>query len=133
MDIGIRTNDMPMNINVLAGSLMTFGLLASQVCAYAQTSNSEESSYLIFHDTQQLTDNRPVDSTSVLDRHKNGSPGFNAKQLILPGALVAVGTFGVYNGAFRKLDQNIKNRMDDLRGNHFFRADDYIQIGRAHV
>ena len=127
MDIGIRTNDMPMNINVLAGSLMTFGLLASQVCAYSQTSNSEESSYLIFHDTQQLTDNRPVDSTSVLDRHKNGSPGFNAKQLILPGALVAVGTFGVYNGTFRKLDQNIKNRMDDLRGNHFFRADDYIQ------
>ncbi|MDE6415518.1 MAG: phosphatase PAP2 family protein [Duncaniella sp.] len=52
---------------------------------------------------------------------------FRPKQLILPCALFAVGTFGVYNGAFRKLDNKIKDGMDNLRGNCYFRIDDWVQ------
>ena len=52
---------------------------------------------------------------------------FRPKQLILPVSLVAVGTIGVYWSTFRKLDNSVKDGMDNLRGDHFFRADDYIQ------
>lgn len=52
---------------------------------------------------------------------------FDAGQLILPGTLIVAGTVGVCNGAFRRLDTGVKNGMDRLRGDHFFRADDYIQ------
>jgi len=41
--------------------------------------------------------------------------------------MIAVGAFGVKNGAFRKLDNSIKDGMSSLRGNHYFRVDDYIQ------
>ncbi len=52
---------------------------------------------------------------------------FKPKQLILPASLIAVGTFGVYNGCFRKLNNSVRKGMDDLRGNHYFRVDNYIQ------
>ncbi len=52
---------------------------------------------------------------------------FRPQQLILPASLIAVGTFGVYNGWFRNLDNSVKNGMTNLRGNHYFRADDYLQ------
>lgn len=52
---------------------------------------------------------------------------FKAKQLILPGALIAVGIVGVYSHDFRKLSNSIKGGMDDLRGEHYFHADDYLQ------
>ena len=119
MSIGIRTNDMPMNKNGLVGALITLGLLTSQVCGYAQTANFEESSDMIFQDTQRPVNTLPIDSTLVSNQYKTECSNFNAKQLILPGVLVAVGTFGVYNGAFKKLDTSIKNGMDNLRGNHF--------------
>ena len=106
---------------------MIFGLLTSQVCGYAQTPNYEESTDMILQGMQQPVYVLSIDSTLVSNQCKTESSKFNAKQLILPGVLVAAGTFGVYNGAFRKLDTNIKNEMDNLRGNHFFRADDYIQ------
>ncbi len=127
MSIGIRTNDMPMTINRLVRGLITFGFLTSQVCGYARTSHFEESPYVIFQDSTQSIDTLSIDSVSVSNRLQAECSNFNAKQLILPGALIAVGTFGVYNGAFRKLDTDIKNGMDDLRGDHFFHADDYIQ------
>jgi len=52
---------------------------------------------------------------------------FDFKQLILPGALIAVGSFGVCNGAFHELNNSVRDGMADLRGDHYFRADDYIQ------
>ena len=106
---------------------MIFGLLTSQVCGSAQIPNYEESTDMILQGMQQPVHVLSIDSTLVSNQCKTESSKFNAKQLILPGVLVAAGTFGVYNGAFRKLDTNIKNEMDNLRGNHFFRADDYIQ------
>ena len=111
-----------MNINGLVGSLMTFGLLTSQVSGYAQVYNFEE-----FQATQQPVNTLPIDSILASNQCKPGCSNFNAKQLILPGALIVAGTFGVYNRTFKKLDMNIKNRMDHLRGNHFIHVDDYIQ------
>ena len=52
---------------------------------------------------------------------------FKPKQLILPASLIAVGTLGVNNGCFRKLNNSVRKGMDDLRGNHYFRVDNYIQ------
>lgn len=117
---------MPMAITGLKGGLITLGLLITHVCGYAQTNNFKESS-CIFQDTLQLADSLPTDKPTVPDLHKTEHSRFNAKQLILPGSLVAIGVFGVYNGAFKKLDTKIKNGMDNLRGNHFFHADDYVQ------
>lgn len=126
MGIGIRKNDMPMKINGLAGGLLIFGLLASSICGYARTPGLGEPSSPAFQDTAQTDTVLSLDSAALPVQRKERSE-FNAKQLILPGALIAVGTFGVYNGAFGKLNTKIRNGMNDLRGNHFFRADDYIQ------
>lgn len=82
---------------------------------------------MIFQDTEQPVKTLLIDSTSMSNQSKTECPKFNAKQLIFPGTLIAAGTLGVCNGAFKKLDTNIKNRMDNLRGNHYFRVDDYIQ------
>lgn len=101
---------------------MTFGLLTSQVSGYAQVSNFEE-----FQATQQPVNTLPIDSILASNQCKPGCSNFNAKQLILPGALIVAGTFGVYNRTFKKLDMNIKNRMDHLREDHFIHVDDYIQ------
>lgn len=52
---------------------------------------------------------------------------FKLKQLILPASLISLGTFGVYNHCFGKLNSSIKEEMDKLRESHYFKADDYIQ------
>lgn len=52
---------------------------------------------------------------------------FRPKELILPSALIAVGGFGVCNHGFHKLNDHVRNGMADLRGVHYFKADDYIQ------
>lgn len=52
---------------------------------------------------------------------------FKPKELIIPGALIALGTFGVYNVTFRKIDSHIRDGMDKLRGDHYFHGDNYIQ------
>lgn len=52
---------------------------------------------------------------------------FNAKQLILPGALVAVGGFGVANGWFCKMKRNLNDDIAHMRGSCYFRHDDWIQ------
>lgn len=117
-----------MNINGLVSGLLTVGLLISQGCGYAQTSDFEESSDMIVQYTQRPVNTMSsIDCTSVYNHSKTECTDFNAAKLIIPGVLIAAGTFGVYNGAFKKLDTNIKNAMDNLRGDHFFRVDDYIQ------
>lgn len=53
---------------------------------------------------------------------------FRPNQLALPLALMAVGTFGVYNGAFRTIDRNINRWTTKMRGGtHYFKHDDYLQ------
>lgn len=59
----------------------------------------------------------PSDST-VVDR-------FEARQLILPGALVAVGAFGAANGWMRHIDREI---TDAIGTNHRYACSDYLQF-----
>lgn len=54
------------------------------------------------------------------------STRFNAKQLILPGALVAVGSLGLIK-TFKKVNEEIKTGVADARDGHYFHADDYLQ------
>lgn len=72
--------------------------------------------------------------TSVMEKHhvpiESGTDDrnfFKPKHIILPASLIAVGTFGVYNGGFKQLNRSIKNGMDKMRGSCYFHIDDYIQ------
>ena len=67
------------------------------------------------------------DTICSIDSMNSCQPKFNYKQLILPTALVAVGSFGVCNGAFHNLNNSVRDGVADLRGDNYFRADDYIQ------
>lgn len=116
-----------MFINRLVSGLMIYGLLTSPHCGLAQTANFEESSSLIFQESQKSTDVLENDSIVVYNQTEANCSRFKAQQLILPGVFIAVGTFGVYNRNLQKVSAKIKNGMDNLRGDHFFRGDDYIQ------
>ena len=52
---------------------------------------------------------------------------FRPKQLILPGALIAVGSFGVSNGWFCSIKDDVREGFQDLRGECRYKADDYLQ------
>ncbi|MDE6355375.1 MAG: phosphatase PAP2 family protein [Prevotella sp.] len=52
---------------------------------------------------------------------------FRVRQLILPTSLIAVGTFGVYNGWFGSVRTDLRNDIGHMRGNCYFHADDYLQ------
>ena len=55
------------------------------------------------------------------------SEKFSAKQLILPTSLIAVGSWGINNGWFNKINNKIQNKMTDWRDNDYIHIDDYIQ------
>lgn len=63
----------------------------------------------------------PEDSISHEDTDKY------VKDLILPGTLIGVGTFGVWSVSFWDLNNNVQNGMASLRGGHYFRIDDALQ------
>lgn len=52
---------------------------------------------------------------------------FHWRQLVLPGALVAVGGFGVGNGWFKHIKTDLNDDIAHMRGHCYFRADDWIQ------
>ena len=52
---------------------------------------------------------------------------FKIKQLILPASLIAVGSWGISNGFLRSVDNSVRDGMTNLRGEHYFHTDDYIQ------
>lgn len=54
------------------------------------------------------------------------STRFDAKQLILPAALVAVGSLGLIP-AVKDVNRDIRDGVADMRDGHYFRADDYLQ------
>ena len=57
----------------------------------------------------------------------NDGTKFNPRQLILPGALIAVGIFGTYDHTFKKMNVTIRDEINQFRKNNYFRVDDYIQ------
>lgn len=130
MSIGIRTYEMPMKRYAQVRVILSCVIILSHLNIYAHDF-SPESQLILQSDTLPGEINLPSDTLSLRTPLPNDVPNkaayFSTKQLIIPGALIAIGTFGVYNPTFRKLDDKIKFGMDNLRGNCFFRVDDYIQ------
>lgn len=52
---------------------------------------------------------------------------FRPRQLIVPGALIAVGAAGVAWGDFHRLNRWVGNGLQNLSGGHHIKADDYVQ------
>ena len=52
---------------------------------------------------------------------------FQLKQLIIPSAMITVGSFGVENGWFNSVNHDVKDGFEDLRKDKRFRIDDYLQ------
>lgn len=78
-------------------------------------------------DTLQLPTAQPRDSITVQYNDCQETTFFSPRQLIVPGSMIAVGIFGVYNGAFKKLNNKIRTGMKDMRGGHYCHIDDYLQ------
>ena len=67
------------------------------------------------------TAQQPGDSLVVAEA------AFCPRQLIVPSALIAVGAFGVDNGWFCSVKGQVRDGLQDLRGDCRFKADDYLQ------
>lgn len=52
---------------------------------------------------------------------------FRPQQLIVPAALIMVGSFGISNGWLCKIKGNVRDEWCKIRGNCYFGADDYLQ------
>lgn len=52
---------------------------------------------------------------------------FRPQRIILPASLLAVGAYGINNGAFKSVRHQIKDEMGTLRGSCYLHADDYLQ------
>lgn len=64
-----------------------------------------------------------TDSLGVKERTET----FHPRQLLLPSSLIFAGSWGVCNGFYRKVNRSVRDGMADLRGGHYFHADDYVQ------
>lgn len=71
--------------------------------------------------TSARTDGRDSLSSATVE------PAFRPRQLILPAALIGAGTFGVCNGWFHSVRDDIHEKMNCMRGGCYFHADDYLQ------
>jgi len=63
------------------------------------------------------------DSTAM---HCQQQEQFNPRQLILPASLIAVGTFGVHNGWFHQVRDDVRSQFTDWRSKKCH-VDDYVQ------
>lgn len=100
--------------------LILIGILVMNF--HSLKASDREKEYLILNDSVSNINNLQI------SEHK-----FNGRQLILPAALIAVGTAGVYISSFRDLDNEVKNGMEKLRGNHYIKADDYLMLAAPAV
>ncbi len=78
----------------------------------------------------QTADADSVMSVSVADADSaatNRDYRFKPTQLILPASLLAVGTAGVYWKSFKSMNADIRDGFNDMRGDHYLHADDYLQ------
>ncbi len=69
-----------------------------------------------------------VVADTVKQKAKKGdATRFQAKQLILPASLVAVGALGVSIPKLKEWNTDLRDGLADWRNGHYFRADDYLQ------
>lgn len=72
---------------------------------------------------------RAIEQTDSIDiQNTCTSTRFNVKQLILPGALIAVGASSLFFSPMKDLDKSIQKDLVDLRGNHHrIKLDEYLR------
>ncbi|WP_455624166.1 phosphatase PAP2 family protein [Parabacteroides sp.] len=75
---------------------------------------------MLWAQERAITDSIPYEGN-------NSETRFKARQLILPASLIAVGSWGVCNGFLQSVNHSVQDGMTNLRGDHYFHADDYIQ------
>ncbi len=76
-----------------------------------------------FGDSLSLEEKVEINSIQSDDSHLK----FNLRQLILPASLITIGSVGVSNKTFTRLNNSIRDKMVHIRGTHFLKVDDYIQ------
>lgn len=52
---------------------------------------------------------------------------FKVGKLAVPTAMIAVGTFGIHNGWFRQVKNDVREGFTDLRHDHYIHIDDYTR------
>lgn len=81
-----------------------------------------------FCNTVKAGQNMVNHTTDSIGIHHTESQ-FKASQLILPGAMIAVGAIGAIDGGpFDKMRHSVKKHLDKLRGEEIFCLDDYTQL-----
>lgn len=113
--------------NVNAHDIMSVNPADTIITEYIAIDSIATDSTAILLSTDTITSIADATKQSIWEKYGDKTTRFHPQQLILPAALVAVGSFGVCNGWFRGIDNKVKDGMDDLRGDHYFHADDYIQ------
>lgn len=73
-----------------------------------------------------ITDS-PASDTVPASPMGNRDYDFRPVRLILPGFLVAAGTFGYFSSDFHRLNETVKNGMDRWRRGRYLHIDDYVQ------
>lgn len=61
------------------------------------------------------------------DSVRVASEQFRMSRLIIPSALVGIGTWGVWNGWLKSVNEEVKDGMAHLRGQCYHHVDDYLQ------
>ncbi|MBP5770648.1 MAG: phosphatase PAP2 family protein [Bacteroidaceae bacterium] len=68
------------------------------------------------------------EETDTLYTSSHGSnERFNARQLIAPGVLMTSGALVAGTNLGQRFQKEVRNDMNELRGSHYFHADDYLQ------
>ncbi len=86
------------------------------------------SSLLAHAEGAPIISESPASALVASDSTSSVAYRFRPKQLILPGALIAAGTFGVTNGWMRKMQHKLDQGLTATKGSHKFRADNYLQL-----
>ncbi|MDE5857738.1 MAG: phosphatase PAP2 family protein [Muribaculaceae bacterium] len=105
--------------------LIIFLIFLTNVIVNAQANRLSDTMYLVSQDSTVSYIISQAENKMDFSQNTIRSTNFNAKQLILPGCLIALGTIGTYSNPLKR--ETIRDYMDDLRGKRYFRADDYIQ------
>lgn len=65
--------------------------------------------------------------TACCDTYSDPTTKFKPTQLILPGALIAVGAFGIENGWFGHIKRDVRDEFQSMSHGHQIKADEYLQ------
>lgn len=106
-----------MNKKLLTKRIAVFVLLSSILLHPLSVYAFEKS------DGSVAKDSIYTNTSNQADAHTS----FKISQIFLPASLIAVGTFGVYNSGFKRVNNSVKDEMDKLCGTCYFHIDDYIQ------